>query len=213
MTKETPDAPHNNVIHLQKRAKSKSLREQISEDISLSIAAHFREQNEVVRATNNQLSAQVQRLMTGIDRLIGEMDGVRTGKKEEAFARVGSLDESVDLPTVAAEAALLYTFTAAEIGTQLDGLRASQVGLLLSKKGLNWAGDGDYQELSRHKKPSQTRFWHFDVPKRLHKILLENQPAKYGITDKTILTLFRNWNANQVNLCRLAALDGTTPSH
>ena len=199
------------VVHLPKRKAQKSLREQISEDIGETIAAHFREQNEITRATNAGLSAQVQRLMMGIDRLIGEMDGVRTGDKTEAFARVGSVDSPVDLPTVAAESALFYTHTAGEIGEYLGGLRASQVGLLLSRRGLGWAGNGDHQEISRHKKEGQTKFWHREVPARLKAILDEGLPTKYGITNKAVLTTFRKWQdaLGRTNSLAKIPTDGT----
>ena len=69
------------------------------------------------------------------------MHGVRTGKADEAFARVGGEDAAPDLPTVSAEAAVIYTCTAGSIGRKLD-FRASEIGTLLGAKGLRWAGNG-----------------------------------------------------------------------
>ena len=112
---------------------------------------------------------------------VGEMKGVRTGKKEEAFARVGASDASPDLPTVSAEAALIYTQTAGEIGKILN-FHATQIGLLLGSRGLGWAGNGDYQEPGRHKKDTQTKWWHRDVPARL-RIIVTAQVGASGSGD------------------------------
>jgi hypothetical protein len=177
------------VVHLPKRRTPKSIREQITEDLELSIAGHFREQNELLRAMNASLSERVQRLTTGIERLVDEMHGVRTGRKEEAFAKVGPSETPTDLPTVLAEAALIYTLTSSEIGEML-GFRASQIGLLLSARGLGWAGNSDYQELTRHKKAGQTKFWHRDIADRLRRVLDAQAPDQLGISDKGALAIF-----------------------
>ena len=50
-------------------------------DLELTIAGHFRDQNERQAAMNNALSEKVQRLTVGIERLVEEMNGVRTGKR------------------------------------------------------------------------------------------------------------------------------------
>jgi uncharacterized protein YicC (UPF0701 family) len=160
------------IIHLAARKGRKTLREEVAQDLEFSIAGHFREQSELLNKLNKSLSEKVQRLTVGVERLVEEMHGVRTGKKEEAFARVASADASPDLPTVSAEAAVIYTHTSGEIGQEL-GFHASQIGLLLSARGLGWAGRSEFQELARHKKKGQTKFWHQDVPKRLKAILDE----------------------------------------
>lgn len=180
------------VIHLPKPRKEKLVSEQLAE-LGATMSAHFREQNELFRQSNAELKDQVKRLLTGIDTLMSEVNGVRTGKKEEAFARIGAAGEGVDLPTVSGEAALFYTQTAGDIAEALGGFNASQIGLLLSARGLGWVGNGDYQEIGRNKKPHQTKFWHRDVPDRLRKILDAGKPEQYGIKQKSVLTIFRKW--------------------
>ena len=81
------------------------------------------------------MHAKLDRLTNGIDRLVGEMHGIRTGKRDEAFARVAEFGSAADLPTVKPDAALVYGVTATDIGEQL-GFRPSQIGLLLSARGL-----------------------------------------------------------------------------
>jgi hypothetical protein len=104
--------------------------ELLERKMELSISAHFREQNELLRKNNTELTDRIQRLTNGVESLVLEMNGVRTGKKEEAFARVANVDSSPDLPSVSAEAALIYIFTAKQIGEKL-GFHCSQIGLLL----------------------------------------------------------------------------------
>jgi hypothetical protein len=200
------------VIHLSKRRTPRSLREPVVHEVELSIAGHFREQNELLRSMNATLSEKVQRLTNGIERLVDEMHGVRTGKKEEAFARVGPSDGPADLPTVCAEAALVYTLTSSEIGEKL-GFRASQIGLLLSARGLKWTGNSDYQEVTRHKKSTQTKFWHRDLTDRLRHVLDEGNPSKYGITDKGALAVFRRWKERKAGLALLDSLEPTESPH
>lgn len=200
------------VIHLPKRRTPKSIREQVAQEVEMSIAGHFRDQNDLLREMNATLSEKVQRLTNGIERLVDEMHGVRTGKKEEALARVGSSEVPADLPTVSAEAALIYTLTASEIGEEL-GFRASQIGLLLSARGLGWAGNSDYQELTRHKKITQTKFWHRDLASRLRHVLDEGSPGKHGITDKGVLAIFRRWKERQAERALLDSLEPTDSPH
>lgn len=102
------------VIHLPSERRPQTIEERVSQ-VESSIAAHFREQNELLRQTNDEMSARLERLTNGIETLVTEMHGVRTGKKEEAFARVAGLDCKPDLPTVSAEAALVYTLSASQI--------------------------------------------------------------------------------------------------
>lgn len=188
--------PMGELVHLPKRRIKISKREKMVREFEFLIAEHFRRQNEQQVAMNKDLSDQVQRLTIGISRLVDEMQGVRTGKKEEAFARVGATDASPDLPTVSAEAALIYTQTAGEIGKILN-FHATQIGLFLGSRGLGWAGNGDYQEPGRHKKDTQTKWWHHDVPVRLRKILDQGCPERIGISDKAVLAIFREWQARK----------------
>ena len=53
-----------------------------------------------------------------------EMHGVRTGRKAEAFARIGGSDAAPDLPTISADSALVYTLTSGDIAEVL-GFHAS----------------------------------------------------------------------------------------
>ena len=71
------------VIHLPKRRTPKSIREQVAQEVEMSIAGHFRDQNDLLREMNATLSEKVQRLTNGIERLVDEMHGVRTGKKKK----------------------------------------------------------------------------------------------------------------------------------
>lgn len=161
-------------------------------DVELKIAGHFREQNEILHSNNAQLRDQLQRLTNGVERLVTEMHGVRTGEKDEAFARVAGIDASPDLPTVSAEAALLYTETSKSIGAAL-GFHASQIGQLLGPAGLGWVGKSEFQELGRKCSQNQTKFWHREVPSRLRVILDANQPHELGVTSPGALSIFRRW--------------------
>lgn len=181
-------------------------------DLELTIAGHFRELNERQANMNNALSDKVQRLTVGIEHLVEEMQGVRTGKKEEAFARVGASDASPDLPTVSAESALIYTLSAADIG-ELLGFHSSQIGLLLSAGGLGWAGNGDYQELGRHKKRAQTKWWHRDLPAKLRDILDRNRPGQHGIANKAVLAIFRDWQSRGPQHNLIDASSDNSTSH
>ncbi|MRI56547.1 hypothetical protein D8770_21665 [Methylobacterium sp. DB1607] len=192
--------------HLQPARAPLTEREELLRDVGLAIADQFREQNEILRAEHREQSGRIreqgerlreqgemiQRLTKGVERLVDELHGVRTGKAEEAFARVGGADASPDLPTVSAEASLVYTCTAKSIGAEL-GFNASQIGTLLGAKGLRWAGNGAFQELGRAVGPNHTKFWHRDVPGRLRRILDEGRPERLGITDKAVLAVFRRW--------------------
>lgn len=71
-------------------------------------------------------------------------------------------------------------------------------------RGLGWAGNGDYQEIGRQVGPGATKFWHRSVLGRLCKILDENQPDKYGIRDKTVLSIFRKWEHRKAEEAFLA---------
>jgi hypothetical protein len=172
----------------------------------------FLEQNKVLQQSNRELGEKIQRLTNGVERLVSEMHGVRTGRNDEAFARIGAVDATPDLPTVSGEAALFYIFTASQIGEQL-GFHASQIGFLLGVKGLKWAGDGTFQEIGRATKPSQSKYWHREVPERLRRVLDEGRPEKYGITSKAILTMFRNWKARNAGRDLREKLDTTDVAH
>lgn len=213
-----PGAEPGKVFHLPKARKPPSAKDELLETIS----SHFREQNEILRVHNQEQrdrireqgdrlkeqGERIQRLTNGVERLVAEMHGVRTGKKEEAFARVGGMGAAPDLPTISAEAALIYTQTSKQIGLEL-GFHASQIGLLLSAKGLRWAGDGDYQEIGRSTSPSHSKFWHREVPERLRRVLDENRPEKYGITDKSVLAVFRRWKERHAKHELLESLEPT----
>jgi hypothetical protein len=194
------------LFHLPKKRARKSVQERVAEEFELAIASHFREQNKLLREMNQLLSEKVQRLTIGVEHLVDEMHGVRTGKKDEAFARVGPAEASVDLPTVSAESALIYTLSAGDIGNEL-GFRASEIGLLLGVRGLGWAGNGDYQELGRHKKQSQQKWWHREVPDRLRKILDAGTATDRCIVDKAVLAIFRKWQCRKDN----HEIENTTP--
>ncbi|MGA0607974.1 hypothetical protein ACO2Q0_18445 [Phenylobacterium sp. VNQ135] len=179
------------VFHLPAERRPRSIEERVRQ-VESSIQNHFREQNDILREANEAMASRLERLTNGIETLVAEMHGVRTGKKEEAFARVAGLDCKPDLPTVSAEAALVYTLTASQIGEEL-GFHASQIGLLLGAKGLGWAGNGDYQEIGRTTKASAPKFWHFEVPRRLRAVLDQNQPELFNIKSKPVLAVFRKW--------------------
>ena len=206
------ELPKGEIVHLAGRRRQKSISEQVAEGVELTISSHFREQNELLRTMNCDLGAKVQRLTAGIEQLVNEMHGVRTGKKDEAFARVGPSGASPDLPTVAAEAALIYTLTSGEIGKEL-GFRASEIGTLLGDRGLGWAGNGDYQELGRHKKKTQQKFWHREVTDRLIAVLDGQNPSSYKITDKSVLAVFRKWQKMKADRSLLEKLTTNAPPH
>lgn len=200
------EKPTGTLHHLPRERKPLTEREELLRDVGLTIASQFREQNDMLRAEHREQAARIKeqgerlleqgdmirRLTKGVEQLVGEMHGVRTGRAEEAFARVGGADASPDLPTVAAEASLIYTCTAKSIGLEL-GFQASQIGALLGAKGLRWVGNGAYQEMGRAVGPNHTKFWHNSVPGRLRRILDDNRPDRLGITDKAVLAVFRTW--------------------
>lgn len=181
------------LVHLNKESKLSPEGAHLR-DLELTIAGHFREQNEILHANNADLALKLQRLTNGIECLVSEMHGVRTGKKAEAFARIAGIDADPDLPSVSAEAALVYTETSTSIGDAL-GFRASQIGQLLGPNGLGWAGNGDYQEVGRKAGPSASKFWHREVPQRLRVVLDENKPEQHGVIGSGALAVFRKWNA------------------
>ncbi len=139
------------------------------------------------------MHSKIDRLTNGIDRLVSEMHGIRTGEKDEAFARVGGFGCAVDLPTVKPDAALVYPLSAADIGEEL-GFSPSEVGTLLGRRGLGWADNADFQEVTRRKRPSSQRYWVADMPQRLVKILDSNDPGHFGIRDKAVIAMFRKWD-------------------
>jgi hypothetical protein len=138
------------------------------------------------------MHSKIDRLTNGIDRLVSEMHGIRTGEKDEAFARVGGFGCTADLPSVKPDAALIYSLTATAIGLQL-GFRASEVGVLLGKRGLGWADNADYQEVTRRTRPSSQRYWIGDMVARLTKVLDANDPGALGIQHKAVIAVFRKW--------------------
>jgi hypothetical protein len=193
-----PD-PAGAIHHLTPHRKPRAQRLTHQQDLTSPILSHFREQHESLLEQNRRLiesheamHAKIDRLTNGIDRLVQEMHGIRTGAKDEAFARVAGFGCPADLPTVRPEAALIYTLTAAEIGAQL-GFRASEIGALLGQRGLKWADNSDFQEITRRKRDSQTRYWVADMPRRLSQILDTNNPSHFAIQEKAVLAIFRKW--------------------
>ena len=189
-----------NLHHLTGRRKPRTSMEEIREAVDLSVASHFREQNEILREMNGELKnanirliEKIQQLATGVQRLVSEMDGVRNGGKEEAFARVAAMDTCADLPTIQADVANIYCLTSAKIGVML-GFGHNQIGHLLGPSGLRWAGNGDYQEMSRWEE-GHPRYWHADVPNRLREILTKTTPADHGIKSRMVIAVFRQWKA------------------
>ena len=211
------DEATGRVIHLPKDPHPPGERRRDLREVERDIVSHFREQNEMLLAHREeqrerireqgeslrQHGEMVERLTRGVERLVEEMHGVRTGRKEEAFARIGGMDASSDLPTVSSDSAVHYIHTAGSIGLEL-GFRASEIGTLLGARGLGWAGDGDYQETGRKVGPGATKFWHLSVPERLRRILDENKPERYGISDKAILSMFRKWRHRRAEEAFLA---------
>jgi hypothetical protein len=109
-------------------------------------------------------------------------------EKDSAYARVARHDEDPDLLRAKADYALEYPYSAAEIGEQL-GLKAAQVGLLLGDKSLKWAGNPDYQEMTRWT-PTRTRFWHKDIVGKLRDVLWSREPEELGIANKGVRSIF-----------------------
>ncbi len=188
------------VHHLTGRRKPRNTFEELRESVDLSISNHFREQNEILREMNDRLEKRnaklvdsIQRIATGVQRLVNEMDGVRSGDKDEAFARVAASDSSSDLPTIQADVANIYCLTSAKIGSEL-GFGHVQIGQLLGPSGLRWAGNGDYQEMTRWEE-GHPRYWHADVTNKLREILTKTSPSDHDIKSKTVSAIFRQWKA------------------
>ena len=60
----------DNLVYLPQRRTRISSQEEQMRDLELTIAGHFRDQNERQAAINNALSEKVQRLTVGIARLV-----------------------------------------------------------------------------------------------------------------------------------------------
>ncbi len=108
-----------------------------------------------------------------------------------------------DLPTMEVDAAIIYKYTADEIGTEL-GLTGSQVGTLLGPRGLAWAGNPAYQEVDRYKKGRQ-KFWHYSVPEKLRNVLSAPSGDQIANTDPRIRAIVRKWRKSQ-GLAEVVAL-------
>jgi hypothetical protein len=179
-----------NLHHLQPRRTAtdpdEQLIQRITESVDLSISRHFQEQNDLLRKQNDLLQNSVQRL-------IQEVDGVRSGRAEEAFAKVAAVNSNADLPTIEADVCLLYPHTATEIG-QIIGLSSHEVGTLLGSHGLNWAGDPTYQEMVRHKDGRQ-KFWHHTVPERLKAMLIAPPNDKISTANRRVRAIVRKFRA------------------
>lgn len=165
-------------------------------------------QNALLERQNVRLEEKVSRLLVGMDRLLGEVDAVRNGQQDEAFARIARHDEAADLPTIQADAAVIYPYTSGDIGEQL-GLSATQIGTLLGRQGLGWGGKGEYEETTRWK-PGRQRYWHKDVPDKLANILLTREPDEFGITNRAIRTMFTRYRTRAA--ARSAEAATTEPS-
>ena len=116
------------VVHMAPFRGRRSSSSAIRQDLELALVGHFREQNENLNEQNQALKESVQemhskldRLTNGLDRLVSEMHGIRTGKREEAFARIGEIGSSIDLPTVRPDAALIYGLTLLQISDNNSG--------------------------------------------------------------------------------------------
>ncbi len=97
------EKPTGTLHHLPRERKPLTEREELLRDVGLTIASQFREQNDMLRAEHREQAARIKeqgerlleqgdmirRLTKGVEQLVGEMHGVRTGRAEEAFARVG----------------------------------------------------------------------------------------------------------------------------
>jgi hypothetical protein len=165
--------------HLSKNSSEEALVERVADAVDMRIAKHFQQQNQI--------------LTRSISRLIGELDGVRTGKAEKAFARVAAAGDQVDdlLPKIEADSALHYPHTAEEVGKIL-GLSANEVGTLLGEKGMNWAGNPDYQEMSRYK-PGRQKFWHESVPESLRSFLVNPPRDRMANAHVRIIAIVRKY--------------------
>ncbi len=179
------------VIHLPRHRASRNQQDDLLWAIESIMTGHFREQNDVLRATNDGLAQQVQRLAASVERLLGEVNGVRTGRADEAFARFATEGADANLAMVKADVANLYPFTSKKIGDLL-GFGATQIGQLLGPGGLRWAGNSDYQEMTRWEK-GHMRHWHTEVPDRLRAILTDDAPEKHDIQNATVIQMFKRW--------------------
>ncbi len=182
------------------------LRPKISDEQDLddwkNTAKHMIAQNAELLAKlddqSGKLDAQsiaIGRLLRSVDILTSEMHDYRTGKKQEAYARLARHDEEGDLLTAKADPALTYPHASTEIGAMLE-MAAPRVGRLLGPDGLKWADNSDYQETTRYK-PGRMRFWHKDIVPKLKDILLNREPDEFGITKKDVRAIFANYKTQQ----------------
>ncbi len=204
MSSKNPDLQDGLPGMLHHLPVSRSAHRKRHDQSSTAIQGHLREvidgqreQNRQLLDSHKALHEKVDRLTNGIHRLVEEMHGVRTGTRTEAFARVGGTDCSTDLPTVKPDPALIYPYTASEISEALGTFNASEIGLLLGPRGLKWADNPDYQEITRRKRASQQRFWVYDIQQKIVAELSRNEPGAQGITDKAVLAIFRKWQNTQ----------------
>ena len=193
------DDPAGVVTHLADHRRVEEIPADAEMRLAKILQDNFREQTDLIREHNKTLEQQNQvlsdkigRLLTGMERLLGEVQAVRTGDQEEAFARVARHDEGADiLPSISADFGLLYPHTSEDVG-KLLGFCANEVGLLLGQHGLRWNGDGAYTETTRWRKGRQ-RFWHLDVPAKLKVVLSTRDPDEFGITNKAVRAIFRKY--------------------
>lgn len=107
-------------------ASEEELAERIAEKIDVRMSRHFQEQNELLKRS--------------VCRLVEELDGVRRGESDHAFAKIAPIDSDAALPTIEVDASILYPHSGEEIG-RMFGLTAAEVGTLLGQHGLDWAGN------------------------------------------------------------------------
>lgn len=191
MTRKEGNISHINA-HKRKTAATseEELAERIAAKVDARVAKHFQEQNEMLR--------------NSISRLIRELDGVRRGEVDHAFAKVALPDDEAHLPTVEVDASLLYPYSAEDIARQLD-LTSVEVGTLLGPNGLDWAGNPRYQEMDRWKQ-GRTRFWHKDVPDLLKAILENPSPKSVANASKRVKAIVRKYRRKN-GLAELVALE------
>lgn len=187
------DKKNSKLNQLPQNSGNDSLVERIGEMLDSRLAAHFQEQNDMLK--------------TSVGKLIQELDGVRRGEADSAFARVADPGCTPDLPTVAVDSSVLYPHSAAEIG-EILGLSANEVGTLLGTRGLGWVDNPKYMECDRYK-PGRTRFWHRDVPALLEDILTNPPVDRLRDINPRIKAIFRKFRRGR-GLAQIVALnDGT----
>ena len=185
------------IVHLDDRRAKPTMETDMEEWRTLAKLFHERNAEllskvEGLTTQNVEQSGKIDRLVRGVEMLVGEMHAFRSGKSDGAFARLARADEEPDLLRTEADVALHYPHSAGEIGRQLGGFTASQIGTLLGKSGLKWGGNPNHEEMTRWKE-GRTRFWHRDVPVKLADILTNGDPDDLGIQSKAARSMFATY--------------------